>query len=366
MTTLVLHPQNPTLGQKQQLAVLREILPTAEFRIVRNVLRDVIGTIWQRRRPATCVAVGVRAARHGALLKPKTLVCVVPAAVDLSDAAAGRYSVGRAIKAYLSIASVVKCEFVCQTAGSQRTLVKFGINPNAVRLVRPGVDSAAVRQALGRTEQLRERLGIAAGFRVIHAPGETTHAANHGLSVWAASVLAELHSNYRLVLAGEGPLAPSVRGFISRMLKPSVVLLAADYSEQKDAADLPALQSTNVAPQRLTSYDLAALSDVALFTPRAPIEPFAVACAMASGKPIVATLTPGMCEYLEDRHTCLMAAKMTPRVITRRLLDLHEDPTLAWQIADRARAEAYDLHSLSGERQAWRDLFTATAVQGAK
>jgi glycosyltransferase involved in cell wall biosynthesis len=163
-----------------------------------------------------------------------------------------------------------------------------------------------------------------------------------------------------------------MQGFISRMVDPTSVLIASRTPLPKSTpSPLPPLRT----PARtFTHEELFAAADVILFTPRGPIEPWPITAALASGRPIVSTVTPGQCELLEDRHTCLMATAPTPRLLARRLLDLHNDPTLAWQLADRARAESYDLHPLSKQRHAWSTLLSqpdtaaalpATAVQGA-
>ncbi len=67
-----------------------------------------------------------------------------------------------------------------------------------------------------------------------------------------------------------------------------------------------------------------------------------VSIAMAAGLPIVATVTYTTSELLEDRHTALMTQPRVPRRLAQRVLDLHENASLQWSIADMARTEAYE------------------------
>ena len=68
---------------------------------------------------------------------------------------------------------------------------------------------------------------------------------------------------------------------------------------------------------------------------------------MAAALPIVATVTPTVAELLEDRHTALMTAPGNPRLFARRVLDLIEDPSAQWTLADMARTEAYEYFSFT-------------------
>jgi len=76
-------------------------------------------------------------------------------------------------------------------------------------------------------------------------------------------------------------------------------------------------------------------------TARGRVATLPIAICMAAALPIVSTVTYTVSELLEDRHTALMAPPGKPRLLARRVLDLLEDPTAQWSIADMARTEAY-------------------------
>jgi glycosyltransferase involved in cell wall biosynthesis len=78
-----------------------------------------------------------------------------------------------------------------------------------------------------------------------------------------------------------------------------------------------------------------------LVTARGGVATLPIAICMAAALPIIATVTATVAELLEDRHTALMCSAV-PRQVARRVLDLLEDSSLQWAIADRARTEAYE------------------------
>ena len=77
--------------------------------------------------------------------------------------------------------------------------------------------------------------------------------------------------------------------------------------------------------------------------------------------PIVSVAQKPVCELLEDRHTALMVAKGKPREMARRMLDLAEDSTLQWSIADMARTEAYEFFAFTRFMNQFRNVFRQIA-----
>src|SRR2546422_7916838 len=86
--------------------------------------------------------------------------------------------------------------------------------------------------------------------------------------------------------------------------------------------------------------ELTTVADVALVSARAAVATLPISMVMASSVPIVATVTRTVSELLEDRHTALMTSAHKPRLLARRILDLEEEPSMRWSIADLARTEA--------------------------
>jgi glycosyltransferase involved in cell wall biosynthesis len=231
----------------------------------------------------------------------------------------------RLIRAIMSVRNV---NIICGTDTMRRAFVEHGTPIQRCHLVRPGVDFSRA-QRKGRDE-LRAKLGFAKDDFVLLAMGESTHGANHHMTILGATVLAVLEKKYKLLLWGRGPKADVERRFCSLMLNLKHTVMATD------------------ALGRDVEFDqLLPAADAALLTADRPIPTLPIAVCMAGALPIITTVSRTVAELLEDRHNCLMAKKSTGRWIARRVLDLVEDPKLRWTITDTARTEAFEYFSMT-------------------
>ena len=103
--------------------------------------------------------------------------------------------------------------------------------------------------------------------------------------------------------------------------------------------------------------ELLAAADAVVLAPTGITPTLPVVSTMAAGVPIVGVVTYALSELLEDRHTALMVASDRPKPLGRRVMDLRADPSLAAKVADAARAEAYELHTLSKMVDRYRRVF---------
>lgn len=236
-------------------------------------------------------------------------------------------------------------QVVCPTATLRRHLAERGVPLDRVHLVRPGVDFSLVNRR--RDAGLRAALGIAAGDYVLLAPGESTAAADHRLAVWTGSILGVLDPAVRVLLLGRGPQARAAIVLAGKLGQPGLVRPA-------DAR----------LGRRVAVEELLPAADAVLVTATGPAATLPVAACMAAALPIVSTVTPTLAELLEDRHTALMVYRPRPRLLAERVLALREDAKLQWQIADTARAEAYEFLSLTRFLAAWRDVYRQVAGGG--
>lgn len=218
-------------------------------------------------------------------------------------------------------------EVVCPTATLRRLHVEGGVPLERCHLVRPGVDFGKVRRR--RDAALRAQLGFTDAHHVLLAAGESTRAAAHTDSAWAASILTILDPKYRLLLWGRGEHATKAKRLGDALGSTHLVTLAE-----------PALG-------RVAFEALLPAADTVLVSSIGATATLPLAIAMAAGLSIVATVTYTTSELLEDRHTAVMTAPGVPRALARRVLDLHEDANLQWSIADMARTEAYEFVSFT-------------------
>jgi glycosyltransferase involved in cell wall biosynthesis len=210
----------------------------------------------------------------------------------------------------------------------RRAFVTRGVPVQRCHLIRPGVEFSKINRR--RDPAFRMKLGIGADDYVLLASGESTREANHGLAVWAASILHVLDPRYRLLVWGRGPLIGQLERF-ARSTRQFNILAVAERALRRAVA----------------FEELLPAADAVLVTATRPAPTLPVAIAMAAGLPIVAVVSETMAELLEDRHTALMIGRPKPRVLAQRVLDLRADPGLQWSISDMARTEAYEYFSLT-------------------
>jgi D-inositol-3-phosphate glycosyltransferase len=108
---------------------------------------------------------------------------------------------------------------------------------------------------------------------------------------------------------------------------------------------------------------LLGVADACLVTPAGVTPTLPIATVMASGVPIISTVTYMLSELLEDRHTALLVSSRSPRSLVQRVQDLRADPALATKIAQTARAEAYEHFSMTKMLDEYRRLFALEASE---
>ena len=222
----------------------------------------------------------------------------------------------RAVMAYRRV------EVIGPTSTMHRKLVVRGVPLARCHLIRPGVEFNRVKRR--RDRALREQLGLGESDHVLLAAGESTHAAAHRDATWAATILHVADPKYKLLAWGRGPDVESVEHF-GRNVMPDALRIA----EQR-------------LGRRVEFEELLPAADTIIVTARGAVATLPIAICMAAALPIVATVTPTVAELLEDRHTALMTAPGMPRLFARRVLDLIEDSSAQWTLADMARTEAYE------------------------
>lgn len=222
----------------------------------------------------------------------------------------------RAVSAYRRL------EVLCSSDTVRRRLVTRGMPADRCHIARPGVKFSSI--AKKRDTDLRRQFGFSDTDTVLLVPLEITHNSGHSLAMWATSILHIVQPHYRLLVWGRGPAIGTLAHVRNLILKPGMMTIATDID--------PAIE---IEP-------LFSAADGVLMTPSGNVSPMLIAMAMASGRPIVATITQQLCELIEDRHTALLVKNPTQRAIAQRIMDLFADPQLAQQLQDRAGAEAYD------------------------
>ena len=237
---------------------------------------------------------------------------------------------------------------VCPTDAQRRAAVTRGVPDDRCHVVRPGVDFGRVRQAVANRQQLRAELGLTDDDRVLVAPGESSWAAGHERAVWTCGILHILDPRYKIVIQGRGVRAAAAVHLAGKLKQAGMMVNAEARLRRPIPAD-----------------DLVAVADAAVLAPTGVVPTLPILSAMAAGVPCVSVVTYATSELLEDRHTALMVGTDAPKPFGRRIMDVAADPALAAQVADAARAEAYELHTQSRMVDRYRRVLRQLAQRRA-
>jgi glycosyltransferase involved in cell wall biosynthesis len=255
----------------------------------------------------------------------------------------------RTIQWLRAVTSYRRVETICPTSTLHRRLVERGVPLARCHLIRSGVEFNRVKRR--RDPLLREQLGFGDGDYVILAAGESARGAAHWDAVWATSILHVADPKYKLLVWGRGPMTSTVDSF-GRGIMPDAVRVA----EQRLG--------------RIEFEELLPAADMIAVTARGAVATLPIAISMAAALPIVATVTPTVAELLEDRHTALMTAPGKPRMFARRMLDLIEDSSAQWTLADMARTEAYEYFAftrfVNQVRSVYRQVIDSDKIEVAQ
>ena len=204
----------------------------------------------------------------------------------------------------------------------QKSLIQRGAPAYRCDLIPPVIDFTKI--PVRKNLALREALGIAAGDRVILAPGESIRAAGHLLALHTTSILNVLDERFRLLVWGQGQGIGAVARMARAFLNPHVLVIA-----------------RSKAGHSIAFEELLGAADAALITGTADAPPLAMAMCMAAGLPIVAVNNAMTREFLEAGRTAAVVPKPSPRLLAKSLLDLSENSVRASELGNAARIEAF-------------------------
>lgn len=243
-----------------------------------------------------------------------------------------------------AVGSYRHVETIAPTFTLRRKLVERGIPIERCHLIRPGVELPRIKRRRDKNSTLRAELNLNDDDFVLLPPGESTRASNHDHALWAATILHVLDERYKLLVWGRGPTAKRIKNFASK---------------------LGAITSVRVVEEELGCTidfeELPAAADAALVTAIGPVATLPIAICMAAGLPIVSTTSYTVGELLEDRHNALMTGSKSHRELARRVLDLRQDASREWTIADMSRTEAYEYFSFTRFVNQYRAVYRQLA-----
>lgn len=209
-----------------------------------------------------------------------------------------------------------------------------------LRVVPYGADVAATEGvSADEAAALRLELGYAPDDIVIGSVGRLVEQKDYPTQLHAFAQAARRVPQLRMLLAGDGPLEPSLRELVTRLNVEDRVRFVGHWER------VPAL---------LRSLDVFVLAS--------KFEPFGVALleAKAAGLAIVATNVNEIPEILGDGRSGLLCAPEDPQSMAVAMTRLAEDRDLRQRLGRTALAEARDRHSLQAVTRAYQQLYDAS------
>ncbi|MBI3448941.1 MAG: glycosyltransferase [Acidobacteria bacterium] len=222
----------------------------------------------------------------------------------------------------------------------RRELVDAGIAPAArIQVVAPLIDPASLFAPAG-PGVWRRRLNLSPQAPLISLVGRLTPAKDPETFIRTFAVVAGSLRDARGVVAGEGPLRPSL---------------------EKLALKLHVRDRITFTGWLDGVADLLADTDLLAVTSRSEGFPLPILEAMAAGRPVVATRVAGVLDLVDDGRTGLLASPGDVSALAGAWILLLHDAAYRGRLATAAREEAWQRFSGAGAARPMAALYAEMA-----
>lgn len=238
----------------------------------------------------------------------------------------------RRCPAVVAVSQLVRDSMADQLGLDAAAASRMTVVPNGVDL--PASQTAEVRR------RIREQFGCPGGKPLLLAAGRHVEQKNFVCLIEAAALLRDSGQEFRLVIAGDGPLREGHQRRVSDLgLEPSVELpgVVTDLDDVMQAADL------FVLPSLWEGLPLVLLE------------------AMAAACPVVATRIEGVVEVITDGRNGWLAEPGSTEGLAAALLRALEDPQARADIGTAGREHVAQRHAFSGVAASLHELYERVA-----
>ncbi len=202
--------------------------------------------------------------------------------------------------------------FVAVSSEDRRRMIEIeGIPADHVEMIPNAIPTLPEPSA-----DVRAELGLADDDRVVGTICELRPQKALEVLVRSVAILASTVERFKVVIAGDGTEAESIRTLIAELGLQDVIMM---IGRRTDVADV------------LAAFDVSVLSSDFEGTPLAVME------AMASGTPVVATRVGGVPDLIDDGVHGLLVERRDPEAMAEAVRSILEDQALASRLADAAR-----------------------------
>ncbi len=224
---------------------------------------------------------------------------------------------------------------VCEAFG--RRLERIGVPAGRIRIQR-NIVPPFVPPAAEEVQNLRERLGIPAGAKVVLSVGRLSREKGHLDLVEATALLRRRQPGllFRLVLVGEGPQRASLERRCAALGLNEWVVLA---GHQADARPYYSMAAVLALPSHSEG------------SPNVLLE------AMAAGVPVIATAVGGVPEMAVHEETALLVPRADMRAMAAGIERLLADEGRGRKLAEAARQVVASRHAPAAYRRSMVHLY---------
>jgi len=214
-----------------------------------------------------------------------------------------------------------------------------------LRVIGYGVDVDGVdRVAVDAVARVRAEIGASPGELLVGSVGRLVEQKDYPTQL-RAFALAARHAALRMIVAGAGPLAESLKDLARRL---GIADRVAWIGERRDV------------PAVLRSLDA--------FVIASKFEPFGVSVleAMAAGLPIVSTDVNELPEILDGGRAGMLVHAERPEDLAEALVAMSSDSALRERLGSHARSVARTRYSLQSAVSAYVKLYDEVLAEGAR
>ena len=220
---------------------------------------------------------------------------------------------GRFVDAFVCVS-----EMTAATARGQREVPE-----DRIVTIENGIDLSRFAPSAETRQAVRAELGIPPHAFVVGTVGRIVAEKNQALLVEA--VAPDLSGTLQLVIAGDGPLLPSLRAMVEQL--------------GERARYVHLLGARRDVPRLYTAFDTFALSSDSEGLPLVIVE------AMAAGLPVISTDVGGIAAVVVDGETGLLLPRGDAHALASKIATLAAAPTVGVRFGEEGRGRALARYS---------------------
>jgi glycosyltransferase involved in cell wall biosynthesis len=270
------------------------------------------------------------------------LLCRTPVKIVTERAGPGARNARRGYRFYLKAEDFLTRFADWSVANSQagmEYLIQRGINPSRITVIYNGVDLSRLIPNNQSAEQIRQRLALPTGGKVVGMMARLFPVKNHAAFLQAAVLIKQAVPDTRFALVGDGPLRSHLEEMTQKLGLTSEVIF---FGEQQDVGTY------------LSAFDIAVLTSDTEGCSNSLLE------AMALRRSVVATDVGGNREVVRHGETGFLVPRENPEALAEAIIALLRDPDAAVAMGQRAKEWVITQFSLEGMVQAYQSLWEET------